>query len=73
MITGEQLAAHLERRPFAPFRVVLKNGELLDIVRIAQAVATRTQFSVVTPEDRMRHISVNDVDHVEVFESKRAG
>jgi hypothetical protein len=37
--------------------VVLKNGERLDIVRIAQAVATRKQFSVVTPQDRMRHLS----------------
>ena len=56
-----------------PFRVVLKSGELLDIIRIAQAVATRRQFSVVTPQDRMRHLSLDELDHVEVFEPKRAG
>lgn len=71
MVTYEQLHAHIVTRPFRPFTVVLKDGEKVEVGRVAQAVAMRHRL-VVGIDERWRRIWLKDIDRVEVGEAKAA-
>ena len=70
MVTHQQVREHVGRRPFQPFRVTLKNGEAIDIVRTLQAVAMPRQFVVGTPHDRLRWIHWAEIERVDAFEMR---
>ena len=71
MVTYEELHQHLVRRPFRPFRVILKGGEAVAVTRMAQAVAMRHRL-VVGVDEKWRDIWLRDIDHVELGEVKAA-
>ena len=74
MITAEEIERFARRPAFAPYRLVPKPGEIIEIVRAGRAVLTRKHASVGDlEEDRMRHISWDDVERIEKLEAKRAG
>ena len=56
MVTREQLREHIGKRPFQPFRLVLTDGDAIDVTRLNQAIALTTRLMYVTPEDRMRRV-----------------
>ena len=66
MVTQELLQEHLGRRPFAPFRVMLTNGENIDITRTAQAVAMKRRLVVGTTDDRLRWLWLEQIDRVDL-------
>jgi len=45
----EILKEHLLRKPFAPFRVTLRNGKTLDVTRQFQLAIGRTKFMYAPP------------------------
>jgi hypothetical protein len=72
MITRDELREFSGKRPFKPFRIVLASGEGIDVTRTAQAVAMTTRMIVVTPDDRLRWIPFNQVDHLQPLEISAA-
>ncbi|MEA2735846.1 MAG: hypothetical protein QOE14_2297 [Humisphaera sp.] len=72
MITREELRTYNGKRPFQPFRIVLTSGEALEVTRVAQLIAMNTRMIVVTPDDRLRWIPFNLVDHVQPLASPAA-
>lgn len=71
MVTFEELHGHLVRRPFVPFKVVLRTGEVVEVVRVAQAVVMRHRL-VVGIDEKWRDVWLRDIDHVESAEAKAA-
>lgn len=66
MITREELREHIGRRPFQPFRLVLTDGEMLDVTRLNQTIALDTRLMYVTPEDRMRRVPFADIAELQI-------
>jgi hypothetical protein len=74
MVTREQLNEHLGRQPFRRFRVVLVNGEAIDIVRRAQGVVMSGRFVVgVPPRFDARWIQLDQLDRIEAQEVRPTG
>jgi hypothetical protein len=71
MVTYEQLREHFGRRPFRPFRLVLKNGESVDISRTNQA-ATMERRVFVGDNTRYRWIWHDQIERVDVAEFEAA-
>ena len=59
----EELKRHLLHKPFAPFQIVLKSGERLEVVRQFQVGIGLTQFGYVAPDGkRFRHfLKLDDI------------
>lgn len=72
MVTAEQLREQLSRRPFAPFRLVLVDGETIDIGRTAQAVATAREVMIATPGGGMRRVALATVARVAPLQPRAA-
>ncbi len=72
MVTREQLRELLGHRPFQPFAVKLTNGDVVEIVRTAQAIATPQLFIVGTSNNRFRWIQLDRIDGIEPLDAKRA-
>ena len=72
--TYEQIREHLGRRPFVPFRLVLRNGETVDVVRMAQAATMKRRVRVGTASGAgaSRWIWHEQIDHVETAGAPQA-
>ena len=70
MVTHEQLREYLGRKPFVPFRLVLKNGESVDVMRFGQAATLNRRIFVGGEENQYRWIWHEQIDHVETPELK---
>ena len=71
MVTQESLLEYIGRRPFQPFRLTLSDGETVDVIRTAQAVAMPRQMVVATPDNRrLRWIQLAQIDRVEAHDLK---
>lgn len=70
MVTQVQLAERLIFRTFRPFRVVLKNGEFVDVVRTLQAVTQPGRLVVAVPEGHFRFIRLDEIDRVEDLQAE---
>jgi hypothetical protein len=72
MITRQQLWDQLGKRPYQPFRVTLTDGVVIDLLRPNQAVVSRSQLIVATPDDHMRWIPLDRVARFEIFDLRPA-
>ena len=70
MVTYAQLCEYLGRRPFQPFRLTLKDGETIDIVRTNQAATNKGLMIVGTPtgDGGLQWIRHEKIDRVQTFE-----
>ncbi len=66
MVTYESLYAHLAKEPFEPFRVLLKDGNAVDVVRPNQAVATCRQF-IVGIRDHFERFRLDCIERIDVL------
>jgi hypothetical protein len=73
MVTRVELHDYLGRRPFQPFKVYLKSGEIIDIFRRSQACANDRWFMTgIGPRcDRGKVLRLDEIDHVELDDPKR--
>jgi hypothetical protein len=68
----EALKEHLLRKPFAPFRMTLRNGEQLDVTRQFQVAVGLTKFSYAPPASRTTvQLDLKDIVSLERLEVKK--
>ncbi len=73
MVTRQQIWDQLGKRPFQPFRVTLKGGEVIEVFRPNQAIVTPRQFIVAEgPDEVMRWIPLDQVERMDVRELRQA-
>ena len=62
----ELLKEHLLRKPFAPFRVSLRDGKRLEVTRQFQVALGLTKFSYAPPKSRTTiQLELNDIVSLE--------
>jgi hypothetical protein len=61
----EEIREHIERKPFEPFRVVLKNGRHMDVTQKNQAATLDRRMVVGTGNDHLAWIWLKEIDRVE--------
>jgi hypothetical protein len=73
-MTAEQLRAVAHQRPFKPFRVLLANGERIEIKRTLRTSIADDRVAFGTEEDaqtglarRLRLIALRDIESAEVL------
>jgi hypothetical protein len=65
MVTRDELYEYLGRTPFRPFRVMLSNGEGIDVIRRSQGVIVSGRFVVgIPPRWSARHVPLEELDRV---------
>jgi hypothetical protein len=72
MVTYEQLREHLGRRPFHPFRCVLKNGRHLDVVRPNQVATLKRRLYSGQGSNLPMWIWLEEMERVELIEAQPA-
>jgi hypothetical protein len=76
MVTREQIFGHTGRKPFAPFRVVLRGGDTVEVTRRLQAPANNRRMVVAvstgSEQDRTRWIWLDEIDRLEPAEKLAA-
>jgi len=74
MVTRDELAKHLTTVPFRPFRVVLRNGETVELTRRFQGCVNNRRFfvAILEQDDRMRFLWLDELSHIDVAEQKAA-
>lgn len=65
----EEFKRRLLLRPLKPFRVVLRDGTQIDVVRIAQVAVGLTRFMCALPDnERVREFKLADIVALESLE-----
>jgi hypothetical protein len=77
VIQPEEILQRLQKRPFQPFRVVLKDGKHYDILNHENNIVYTWCFDIGIPvagmddplADHMETVMLDRIDHLEVLES----
>ena len=72
MVTYDELRGHLGRRPFQPFRVLLVNGDRLDVTRSNQVVAMKRRLYAGSSDAAPLWIWLEQIDRLELIETQAA-
>ena len=65
MVTHELIRQHIGRKPFEPFRIMLRDGGHVDIIRKNQAATLDRRMVVGMGDDRLAWIWLREIDRVE--------
>jgi hypothetical protein len=63
----------LNRRPFAPFKILTRNGKKYPVTRLAQAGTNGTDAAVIDNKDVLTWFKTTDIVGIEPIESPRRG
>ena len=63
----------LNRRPFAPFKILTRNGKKLPVTRLAQAGTNGTDAAIIDNQDVLTRFKTADIVGIEPIQSRRGG
>jgi hypothetical protein len=68
-MTVDELLQYRARRPFQPYRVLLKNGDSIDILKTTSLGCGKTQVHMFYPDlRRHRMVHIDEVASVELLQ-----